>query len=112
MSPTQKDVYAEKVNRELRQAFPTLPATTEMVRQTEEDRNFAATLGPEIIGAVTRHYVNRSLERKWVIKAARPVEGHVLLWIEFPQVDDGADHLIYSVPDGTVVGTFSGGYLG
>ena len=109
-APLRDKIYSHKTNMELRKIFPYLPETDELVKQTEEDRRVAETLGKEVVEIVGNHYESHS--RKWIIKAARRINNTLLLWIEFPHVDDGADHLIYSIEERAIVGTFFGGYLG
>ncbi|MCC6698150.1 MAG: hypothetical protein IT365_21185 [Candidatus Hydrogenedentes bacterium] len=87
-----------------------LPAKDELTLATNADVQFVKTLSREVIAAVEQSVTPQSAEFR--IAAARPVGGYLLLWIGFPEVMDGGEHVIYSVEKKKLVGTFLGGYSG
>ena len=99
------DVLDDGVRAEL-----ALPARDELTLATNADIQFVKTLSPEVIAAVERSVTPQSAEFR--IAAARPVGGYLLLWIGFPEVMDGGEHVIYSVEKKKLIGTFVGGYSG
>ena len=87
-----------------------LPLENVLTLATKEDIEFAARLDAATIKAV-----EQSLEYtgdKVAIVAARPIGDYLLLWIIFPNTDDGAINLIWSVENQQIVGKFYGGEQG
>ena len=87
-----------------------LPATTELTLGTDSDRANANALDPKVRNAVGAFLKSKAVD--WRIIAARPIDKHILLWIQFPKIDDGGVDLIYSVEKNRIVGEFLGGYRG
>jgi LysM repeat protein len=89
-----------------------LPRPDELTLARAEDTARAASIPAEVREAVREHLARTHPAVEWRIDAARPVEGHLLLWISFPKIVDGGIDVVYSAEQRKIVGTFLGGYRG
>ena len=89
-----------------------IPPPDVLTLATPEDTAEVATAAadPAISEAVTA-YLGPGAPR-WKIVGLRNVGENVLLWVAFPEVDDGGIDLVYSTPDRRVKWQFKGGERG
>ncbi len=93
-------------------ALGRLPRPDELTLAKPEDTTRATNVTADVREAVRDHLSRDHSGVAWRIEAVRPVEGHLLLWISFPEILDGGIDLVYSTEQRTIVGTFLGGYRG
>jgi LysM repeat protein len=89
-----------------------LPRPDELTLAKPEDTARTATVANDVRDIVQKHLARERPGVEWRIEAARPVEGHLLLWISFPKIMDGGIDLVYSTEQRKIVGAFLGGYRG
>jgi hypothetical protein len=89
-----------------------IPAAGVLTPATPADLRAAAGAASDpAIRQAVRDYLGPSAPR-WEVIAARPVGDYVLLWVNFPEIDDDGIDLVYSKKDRRVGWQFTGGLRG
>jgi hypothetical protein len=89
-----------------------LPLPDVLTLATSEDIANAKSVS-KAVRAVVGDYIKKEHRGvKWEISATRDIKGHILLWLNFPNIRDGGVDVIYSKDKKAIVDTFLGGYGG